>query len=156
MKNKHEPKNTFVLLTVEDFFTEKRKNGVLSMTTAAVIWGFSPVLLQKIDMTFPISKVSTDIKNNKNNFRILQQVEERYNEGINVINWDGKKIRVYSPERTIVELIKEYWTNLDDVVIETIRNFFKDFEYDSKELDYFAKLFNVQNEVKFARGLING
>lgn len=147
--------NTSVLLAVEELFTSKRKNGVISHNTAALAWGFSNLTTRKIDITFPKSKVSNDIKKDWDDFNVYQQVIDKYIEGIETIEWEGKEIRIYSPERTIVEIIKEKGSRLNDTDIETIKTFFKYFNYDHNSLNKFSKLFNVEYEVNFARSLLN-
>jgi len=43
-------------------------------------------------------------------------------------------MNIYSPERTIIEIIKDAKGKYNDVLIETIRNFFNKIKYNSNEL----------------------
>lgn len=155
LNNNYEVVSTSILASVEDLFTSKRVNGVLSFDTAAAVWGFSNKVIKKIDLTFPKSAVSKDIQQRKDYFNTHQQVAEKYSEGIELIDWEGKKIRIYCPERTIVEIIKQRSKKMTDIDIETIKSFFEDTAFDEKKLEYFTKKFNVEFEVNFIRRVIN-
>lgn len=145
-------KDTIILASMEYFFTNKREYGVISGTTAAIVWGFSNVWPEKINLTFPKSKISGDARTEE--FSCKQLIESKYNIGIVELKWNSSLIRIYDPERTIIDIIKEESDFFDDITVSTLKKFFREFDYDQKKLYEYARIFNVAKELKICQSLI--
>lgn len=145
-------KDTIILASMEYFFTDKRKYGVISGTTAAAVWGFTNIIPTCIDLAFPKSKISNDARTG--NFNCKQYIESKYEIGIETIVWNGSKIRIYNPERTIIEIIKENIQFFSDVIVDTFKRFFNETKYDQKKLYEYAKIFNISQELRIIENLI--
>ena len=137
-------------LSIADFFTDKRSIGVVSKNTAADMYGFSNLLLDEVNITIP--------KGYNNAIRAAysfnSNVKSKYSFQLDKYMIEGKQVRIYSPERTIVELIKEGYTKITDVFIDTMKLFFNNFKYSVKRLYEAAEFFNATKEVKFIESLI--
>ena len=143
--------DTSILFSIQDILKNKTKM-VISKWTSAALWGFSDVMNNKIDLTVP--KGYNPRLNNKE-VAIKQRTNNFFNPGIIRFMFEDQEIKVYSPERTIVELIKEKKDNLNDNDINTFRNFFNNFKYDPKELKNMANKFNVSTEVNIIKKLVS-
>ena len=137
--------NTTVLWSFDSIFTEKTNNGVISSWSAASYWGFSPKIDSKIYITYP--------KGYDSNFKSVnlisrQRTGSKYWEDILKIAFDNKNMNIYSPERTIVEIIKDAKGEFNDVLVETIKNFIKLIKYEFSNVIKWAKRFHIEGIVK--------
>ena len=145
--------NTTVLWSFESIFTGKSNKGVISSWSAASYWGFSPRIDSKIFITYPKGynpnlKSSSIIKK--------QRSGDLYSKDIKHIMFDDKNMNVYSPERTIVELIKDAKGTFNDVLVETIKNFFNVVNYKYAVVIEWAKKFKIEGIVKAFFAMNNG
>lgn len=145
-------KDTIILASMEYFFTSKREYGVISGTTAAIVWGFSNVWPEKINLTFPKSRISMDARSEE--FSCKQLIESKYNIGIVELRWNSSLIRIYNPERTIIDIIKEESDFFDDITVSTLKKFFREFDYDQKKLYEYARIFNISTELRIIENLL--
>ena len=143
--------NTSVLWSFESIFTKKTNKGVISSWSAASYWGFSPLLNSKAYITYP-KGYNPNIKSS--NLVKKQRAGNKYSEDIQHIMFDEQPMNVYSPERTIVEIIKDAKGIFNDVLVETIKTFIERVKYNFKDVLKWAKNFNIEGIVNafFAMG----
>jgi len=134
-----------IFWSLEDEIINRTNKFVLSSWTAASIWGFNEIFDMKYFITFP---KGYNLKTDPKTIVKKQRSKEKYNLGIIQIPYKGKKIKVYSPERAVVEIIEETKGNYNDVIISIIKNFFTYIDFDRDELLTIAKKFNVLEVVK--------
>ena len=137
-------------ISVEWFFTSRRKLGVISKESAADMYGFNNTILNGIDLTIPNGYNA----NLKNHFDLNYNFEEKYNFQLERYLINEKEVRIYSPERTIVELIKKNFNNITDIFISLVKGFFESFKYNDKKLYEAASFFKVTNQVILIQGLV--
>ncbi|MCK5866817.1 MAG: hypothetical protein KAG14_00315 [Mycoplasmataceae bacterium] len=146
-------KNENIIHSIESFFNRRTTKGVLSGESSAVWWGFSDVIPQTWHITVPGSYNAT---NKSSSFIFKKMNVKKYEIDIKRFSTDQGEIRVYSPERTIVEIIKSAKGNYTDVILQTIKNFFSTIKYQTKKLINIAKTFNVERELLAFKGAFGG
>lgn len=149
---KYELRNTMVLYSLEEWFTKNRTSGAISLETAAVVWGFSNLIIDEFDITFKKGSVS---KKASWNIRQHQKVERLYNLGLIEIQFDGHTYRIYDPERTLVDLVKENIGHMSRDIAYAIRMFFHEINYDVEKLLMYARELKVENEIMMLLGVIH-
>ena len=134
--------------TTEDIFyslQQKYKRGVYSLETALYLWNLSDQYPFSLDMTFPRgynhANLDLDIKAH-------YQIKSLQDIGITEIkSFNGNTIKVYSPERTLAEILR----TVNMVDIEIITNAYKTWAKRSKKdihaLMDFAEKFKVMDKV---------
>lgn len=137
--------NETILWSYDGIFTKKANRGVISSWSAASYWGFSPLIDLKVYITYP-KGYNPNIKSP--NVIKKHRSGEMYSSDIKHITFDNIDMNVYSPERTIVEIIKDAKGNFNDVLIETIRTFFSVISYKYSLILKWAKKFNIEGIVK--------
>ena len=152
-KNTYLEENSAILFSTKSFFTPRTTKGVLSYESAASWWGFSEDIGLEWSITVPRNYNPTN-KSKQYNFN--RMANDKYELEIITFKIEDREMRVYSPERTIIEIIKRAKKSINDVVIQTIRNFFYSFEYCTKKLHELAKKFNIDNEVTIWEMALNG
>ena len=137
--------NTTMLWSFNDIFTHKTNKGVISSWSAASYWGFSPKIDSKIYITYP-KGYNPNFKSS--NIVKKQRTGIKYSDDIQEITFDTKKMNVYSPERTIVEIIKDAKGEFNDVLVEIIKNFIKLIKYEFSNVIKWAKEFHIEGITK--------
>ena len=145
--------NVPLMMSIEDLFSNKENKKVLSSWSAATFWGFSPLIDTTLYITCP-KGYNPNI--NKKYISVKQRAGTKYNQDILTFDYEGMKVNVYSPERTIVEIIKETKNSYTDVIVETIRNFFKNIKYSVNKLREMAKSFKIEHIVEAFMAVYNG
>ena len=143
-------KESIGFMAIEPIFINESKRGVITGTSAADLYGFSHVIPNKIDITYPKGYNSNKRKDIMN---INYKTKERYEYEMNQYLIDGIEYRIYSPERVIVEIIKNSKNNFTDMMIATIKEFFTNMKYDFEKIMEVARFFKVENEVKIAEAI---
>lgn len=134
--------------TTEDIFyslQQKYKRGVYSLETALYLWNLSDQYPFSLDMTFPRgynhANLDLDIKAH-------YQIKSLQDIGITETkSFNGNTIKVYSPERTLAEILR----TVNMVDIEIVTNAYKTWAKRSKKdinaLMDFAEKFKVMDKV---------
>ena len=134
-----------VLWSLEHIYRSNKEPMVISSWSAASYWGFSPLIDQKLYITYEKGK-TLYIKSNVVSKK--EQISENYHKGIVNICFDKTPMFVYEPERTIVEIIKEVNGVYNDVLIETITMFLDQQTNNLDKVITWSKWFNIEVEVK--------
>ena len=153
LKSIYLEENSAILFSTKSFFTPRTTKGVLSFESAASWWGFSEAIDSEWDITVPRNYNPT---NKSDQYNINRMANDKYDLEIITFKIEDREVRVYSPERTLIELVKRAKKSINDVIIQTIRNFFSMIEYSSKKLHELAKKFNVEQEVTIWEMALNG
>ena len=133
--------------TTEDIFyslQQKYKRGVYSLETALYLWNLSDQYPFSLDMTFPRgynhANLDMDIKAHYQ-IKSLQDIRVTETKSFN-----GNTIKVYSPERTLAEILR----TVNMVDIEIVTNAYKTWAKRSKKdintLMDFAEKFKVMDK----------
>ena len=102
-------KNENALLHIKEFFNNKRSNGVICLYTAASIYGLCEYNLKEIDITFPKGSVPKGIYDSRiTKYNVFQRNKEFYDEEISKVFFNGKEFRIYSIEKVVAEIAKEF------------------------------------------------
>ncbi|GAA0867356.1 type IV toxin-antitoxin system AbiEi family antitoxin domain-containing protein [Lactobacillus kefiranofaciens] len=133
--------------TTEDIFyslQQKYKRGVYSLETALYLWDLSDQYLFSLDMTFPrgYNHANLDLDINAHyQIKTLQDIRITETKSFN-----GNTIRVYSPERTLAEVLR----TINMVDVEIVTNAYKTWakrnEKNINALMDFAEKFKVMDK----------
>ena len=143
-------KESIGFMMIEPIFSNESKRGVITGVSAADLYGFSHVIPNKIDITYP---KGYNPNKKKEHMNINYKTKDRYEYEMNLYLIDGIEYRIYSPERVIVEMIKNSKNNFNDMMISTIKEFFTNMEYDVNKIMEIARFFNIENQVKIAEAI---
>ena len=152
-KSMYIEENSAILFSTKSFFTPRTTKGVLSYESAASWWGFSEEIDSEWNITVPRNYNPT---NKSKQYSFNRMAISKYELEIITFKLEDREVRVYSPERTIIEIVKRAKKSITDVIIQTIRNFFTNFKYSSDKLHQLAKEFNVDQEVTIWEMALNG
>lgn len=148
--------NKAIIDSLDDVLTNKPQKWVLSKYSAAALWGFSNLISCEIQVTFPKDQKSSKITDRVGQFIVYTRTKEKYSEGIIIIDYRGFQVKAYEPERTIIEIMKDCENAIDDIVIDTIKSFVDNVDYDKAKIEKYAKLFNIENTIKYVFGVLSG
>lgn len=128
------------------YITQLRlKKGIISLNSALYLYGLSDRVPDKIDMTFP-----RGYKNPKLKDEVVphQQLSKLYKLGIiKVKTPQGNKVKVYSLDRTIAEILRPQ-NHVDPEIINTaFKLYLKSPQKNMAKLMYFAKIFKTTKKV---------
>lgn len=140
------------LISFSDIFDSRSEKGVICKYSAAYAWGFNKQKPDKTYITFP--KFYNPAKKEawmKLNYKVIK----RYELQIETIKLNNISYRIYSPERTIVEIIKDNINNMNKYNIGITQNFFNSYKYDPKKLKEAASEFNVTEYVNMMVAIAN-
>lgn len=135
-----------IIYHIKEFFDSKRKNGVISLYSAASIYGLADFQFNKIDLTFPTGSIPKGIYDQKEiKFNALQRKAQLYSEGIKEINFEGINIKIYDIERTLVEVLKEYAQDNNNIkALEIFKKGLEKYSVNKQKVKAYAKLFKVE------------
>ena len=120
--------------STKSFFDNNPVFGVLSHESAASYWGFS----EYIDMAWFVS-VPHSIEWTGDIFNVIVIDSVEYSKDIIT---EGN-FRVYSKERTLVDLIVKYGDTPNDTQIDTLLNYFDLFDFNNKVIYEIAERFGA-------------
>lgn len=134
--------------TPEDIFyslQQKYKQGIYSLETALYLWNLSDQYPFSLDMTFPRgynhANLDFDVKAH-------YQVEKFQHLGImETKSFNGNTIRVYSPERTLAEILRICHAVDIEIITNAYKAWAKSNKKDINALMEFAEKFKVIDKV---------
>lgn len=146
--------NRSIMNSLDDVLSTKTQKWVLSKYSAAALWGFSNIFSSEIEVTFPKGQKSSKITDLVGQFKTHTRVDEKYEDGIVVVDYKGFPVKAYEPERTIVEIMKDSENAIDDIVLDTIKSFVENVDFDKDKIEKYAKMFNIEQAVKYTFGVL--
>lgn len=127
--------NEGFLAGISDLLPRRSKKYIISKYTAAEVWGFSPFLMTKLCLTVPKGYNP----NKSKDYEITTKVISKFENDMIKVTFEGREFRIYSPEKTLVEIVKSLKNEYNDQNLELIQMFFKKVKYDKKKLFEIAK-----------------
>ena len=138
---------------VDDFFLigQRFKKGIFSHETALYLLGFSDRAPIEITMTFKHGRSTTDIK--AEGIRPIM-VSKHFLAGENFITRNGLEIRVYSIERTLVDLLRPRYDTDKEQLIPALKRYAAYDKKDVNKLFRYAKQFGVEEQMRNYMGML--
>ncbi|GAA0485821.1 Abortive infection protein AbiEi [Alkalibacterium sp. s-m-22] len=137
----------------DDFFLlgQKFKNGIFSHETALYLLGFSDRTPIQITMTFEHGNSTTRIKNE--GVRPVM-ISNDFLLGRTTIVRNGLTIRVYSIERTLVDLLKPRYEADYEQLIPALKQYAAYDKKDVNKLFRYARQFGVEKQIRNYMGVL--
>ena len=140
----------FSWIDLKDVYHKEPNKVVISSWTALDFYGINEDLISETYITVPKGYNPVKIREFA---KVKQRSGERYDFQIEQYNIEDKIVNIYSPERAVVEVVKEQKGKYTDLIISFIKNFFRKFKYNVPKLIEAAKKFNILNEILNLRKL---
>lgn len=137
----------YMLWGYEDIFKRISKKVIISKFAAAELWGFSDTINSKWEV---FVEKGYNNKNLRDHFVVTQLIPSKMNYEIVEVISNDVKFYITSPERTIVDLIKDAKGTYNDILISTIKEAFNGKYLDKLKLLNYAKEQKVSDIVNFA------
>lgn len=134
--------------TPEDIFyslQQKYKRGIYSLETALYLWNLSDQYPFSLDMTFPrgYNHMNLDF-----DVKAHYQIKKLQGLGIREMkSFNGNTIKVYSPERTLTEILRTVNTVDIEIITNAYKTWAKNNKKDINSLMDFAEKFKVTDKV---------
>lgn len=142
-KTTYSAQDTSIILS---FVMQTKKNNtrmILSKYSAAIFWGFSPLLTRKLYVTVPkCYHVQSD------NFDVSYRNKDVIDNDIINFTFEDRVVKITTLEKTFVDLIKEFKNDYNDHKTEIIKNFFNSTQYNKDYLYKLSKESNVFEIIK--------
>ena len=123
------------------------KKGIYSHETALFLWGLTDRTPNRYHMTFPASYNLTKPK--EKNIRCAQCKEALYNLGVEeVLTPGGNKVRAYSVERTLCDILRPHYNVDIQIVSEAFKGYIPLIEKNIPVLSEYAKLTRVEKRLR--------
>lgn len=123
------------------------KRGIYSHETALFLWDLTDRTPNRYHMTFPASYNLTSPKEER--IQCIQCKEELYDVGIEEVSTPGgNKVRVYSIERTLCDILRPH-SHVDiQVTVEAFKRYAAGADKNIPDLSEYAKLLRVERRLR--------